>query len=171
MHAYLATLPMIYYSEYVRSDRPGQFIGGVRNEDLSNLCYPDGWFDLLLTSDTLEHVPDLSACLNETRRVLKPGGRHVLTVPVSLRRAQSRIRAELAADGTMRHLHAPVYHGRGAGPFGLLPAKGDYLAFTDVGADFPSALTRAGFIVEQHDGENDLTGASTVYCATAAFSA
>ena len=68
MHPFLADHPRLSYSEYPE-------------EDLMNLSYPDASFDLVLTSDTLEHVPDPRLALRETRRVLRAGGRHVFTVP------------------------------------------------------------------------------------------
>jgi len=43
-------------------------IGGARNEDICRLTYADASFDLVLSSDTLEHVPDFRAALRETRR-------------------------------------------------------------------------------------------------------
>jgi SAM-dependent methyltransferase len=38
-------------------------------------------FDLVWCSEVLEHIPDVGATLNEIRRVLRPGGRALLTVP------------------------------------------------------------------------------------------
>src|SRR5688500_5115638 len=40
-----------------------------------------GEFDLVWCSEVLEHIPDVSFALGEIRRVLKPGGRLLLTVP------------------------------------------------------------------------------------------
>jgi SAM-dependent methyltransferase len=40
-----------------------------------------GEVDLVWCSEVLEHVPDTSALLTEVRRVLKPGGRLLVTVP------------------------------------------------------------------------------------------
>ena len=45
------------------------------------LPFGHGEFDLVWCSEVLEHVPDALALLQETRRVLKPGGRLLLTVP------------------------------------------------------------------------------------------
>ena len=45
------------------------------------LPFGHGEFDLVWCSEVLEHVPDALALLQETRRVLKPGGRALLTVP------------------------------------------------------------------------------------------
>ena len=46
-----------------------------------SLPFGHGAFDLVWCSEVLEHVPDALALLHETRRVLKPGGRLLLTVP------------------------------------------------------------------------------------------
>jgi SAM-dependent methyltransferase len=40
-----------------------------------------GEFDLVWCSEVLEHIPDVGFALGEIRRVLKPGGRLLLTVP------------------------------------------------------------------------------------------
>ena len=40
-----------------------------------------GEFDLVWCSEVLEHIPDVAEALHEVRRVLKPGGRLLLTVP------------------------------------------------------------------------------------------
>jgi SAM-dependent methyltransferase len=45
------------------------------------LPYGHGEFDLVWCSEVLEHVPDVGATLFEARRVLKRGGRLLLTVP------------------------------------------------------------------------------------------
>ena len=41
----------------------------------------DATFDLVLISEVLEHVPDTAHLLLEVRRVLRPGGRLLVTVP------------------------------------------------------------------------------------------
>ncbi|MGH2447181.1 MAG: class I SAM-dependent methyltransferase [Chloroflexota bacterium] len=43
--------------------------------------YGDGYFDGLLLLDVLEHVPDEQAVIEEVSRVLRPGGKLVLSVP------------------------------------------------------------------------------------------
>jgi len=46
-----------------------------------SLPFAHGEFDLVWCSEVLEHIPDVAATLNEVRRVLKRGGRLLLTVP------------------------------------------------------------------------------------------
>jgi SAM-dependent methyltransferase len=139
MHAFLAEHPRLAYSEYP-------------DEDLMRLSYDDAQFDLVLTSDTLEHVPDPRVALRETRRVLRLGGRHVLTVPHDPRRAVTRSRQGLPAQ----------HHGRGGGPFALVTRQADMLAITDFGADVPELLRETGF-----EPESYFDGVQTVFCGVA----
>jgi ubiquinone/menaquinone biosynthesis C-methylase UbiE len=53
----------------------------VRVADLAApLPYPDGGFDVVVASLSLHYVEDWAAALGELRRVLKPGGRLVVSV-------------------------------------------------------------------------------------------
>jgi SAM-dependent methyltransferase len=45
------------------------------------LPFRDETFDSILSNEVLEHVPNLSKCLVELNRILKPGGKILLTVP------------------------------------------------------------------------------------------
>ncbi|MFQ5893979.1 MAG: class I SAM-dependent methyltransferase, partial [Nitrospinota bacterium] len=49
--------------------------------DLRALAFRDGAFDLILSTETLEHVPDPKSAFGEFARALVPGGRLVVTVP------------------------------------------------------------------------------------------
>src|SRR6478735_220722 len=49
--------------------------------DGKNIPFPDGYFDSILCSEVMEHLFDLPAVLKEMKRVLKPGGKILLTCP------------------------------------------------------------------------------------------
>jgi len=49
--------------------------------DAQSLGHPDGSFDTVISCETLEHLPNPRSAIAEFRRVLKPGGRLLLTTP------------------------------------------------------------------------------------------
>ncbi len=112
--AFLAQLPRREFAQFPRVD-------------MQALPHADGAFDLVVHSDTLEHVPDPVRGLAECRRVLREGGACVYTVPMIVGRL-TRSRAGLP----------PSYHGT--------PADGaGYLVHTEFGADAWRWPLAAGF--------------------------
>lgn len=123
LHRYLRTMPNLYYSEYGSSDT------SVPHQDLMCLSVPDQSFDVVVTSDTLEHIPSPRQAIAEIARVLRPGGAHVFTTPVVWGRPNSRRRADVV-DGELVHYLPPSFHGT--------PTKGrsaDSLVFFEFGDD------------------------------------
>jgi ubiquinone/menaquinone biosynthesis C-methylase UbiE len=53
----------------------------VELEPDAPLPFSDGSFDLVVCTETLEHVRDVQLFLSEVRRVLEPGGRLAVTTP------------------------------------------------------------------------------------------
>jgi ubiquinone/menaquinone biosynthesis C-methylase UbiE len=53
----------------------------VREAIIEALPFPDGYFDFAICSEVLEHLSDDSAGLRELRRVLRPGGTLMVSVP------------------------------------------------------------------------------------------
>ena len=56
-------------------------LGQVEVGDVCALPFADQSFDVVLATDVLEHVDDDCAALREIRRVLRQGGRALITVP------------------------------------------------------------------------------------------
>lgn len=57
----------------------------VRADFATGLPFGDRTFDAAICSEVLEHVPDDRRVIREMARVLKPGGRAVVTVPFAFR--------------------------------------------------------------------------------------
>ena len=148
LHEHLMKLPRLYYSEYGSEDP------AVPSEDLMRLTYTDCLFDLILMSDVLEHVPDLTRGLSEVYRVLKKKGFFIFTVPI-LEERRSRSRARLGQNHQIEHLLSKSFHGQ----YGA--QKDDFLVFHEFGCDFVDALTEAGFDASlyAHEGFGGTTNA------------
>ncbi len=54
---------------------------GVMRGDARRLPFPDDTFDVVITSEVLEHIQDDVTAIAEMVRVLRPGGRFAATVP------------------------------------------------------------------------------------------
>ena len=143
LHPFLAQLPRFETTDFHPDAKPGEVIHAVRSEDLTRLTFPDESFDLILTSETLEHIPDLRLALKEIRRVLVPGGRHIFTIPMIPGVQHTFPRARIGPDGQVEHLATSISH-----PGGDV----GYPVFTEFGADIEGILQEAGFEVETRFG-------------------
>lgn len=118
--------PAVEGSEYLADDAaPGErrVVRNVevRHENLMQLSCDQGSLDVIFHGDVLEHVPDDRAALAECRRVLKPGGVLLFTVPFYALE-ESIVRARVDHGRTV-HLVAPAYHGNPMAKEGSLVFK------------------------------------------------
>ncbi len=128
MHAILTKIKGLNYSEYAPRNK------SIRHEDLQALSYKNESLDLVLTSDTLEHVPDYMLALKEIYRVLKPGGHHIFTIPLLFSR-KTRRRIALKGGEVVETMKGS-YHGSG---------EPDNLVASEFGIDFLDDLRSIGF--------------------------
>lgn len=75
-------------ADYHTADLMVQFlptleIKPMHKMSITEIGFPDAHFDLFLCNHVLEHVPDDRLAMREIYRVLKPGGRALLTVPIN----------------------------------------------------------------------------------------
>jgi SAM-dependent methyltransferase len=96
--------------------------------DMTNLSFEADSFDVVIHSDTLEHVPNPERGLSECRRVLRSNGKCIFTVPIIVNRT-TRSRTGLT----------PSYHGQSG-----VPAD-DQVVCTEFGADVWQTVLKAGF--------------------------
>ncbi len=107
---------------------PGHRLVEYPQFDMMDLDIDSESFDIVVHSDSLEHVPDPTKGLSECRRVLRDGGRCIFTVPVIVGR-MSRSRAGMP----------PIHHGQAT------TATADQLVRTEFGADTWQYVLLAGF--------------------------
>jgi Methyltransferase domain len=105
------TLPSltIVGSEYLPvGDRSGE-ARNLRHEDAEHLTFDDGMFDLVVSCDVLEHLDQPASALREMARVLRPGGKAILTFPMDPHLPTTVRRARRREDG-VDHLLPAVHH-------------------------------------------------------------
>lgn len=95
------------------------------------LTFPDGFFDRIVSVETLEHVLSPEKAIAEFHRVLKPGGRLVLTYPTVNRTSMQRLQRRLGIGWNLEiseHLtewsYREVVAKVRAGGFEVLAAEG-----------------------------------------------
>jgi SAM-dependent methyltransferase len=71
-------------------------------EDIQKLTLPDNSYDLILCNHVLEHVPDDKKSLMELYRILKPGGKLLLTIPGNYKRSRTIYFSHLNHNGHYR---------------------------------------------------------------------
>ncbi|WP_250125029.1 class I SAM-dependent methyltransferase [Chroococcidiopsis sp. CCMEE 29] len=138
-----------YYRSYLWEDRSLGDVDqdGVRCEDLTQLTFSDNLFDLVITSDVMEHVYDFKKAFAEINRVLKPGGVHIFTIPNQWplpKNTESRV---AVIDGVEHFLKPPRYHNAGDGD--------RCIVYHDYGADLIDILDSFGCktqVVRRHSG-------------------
>jgi SAM-dependent methyltransferase len=109
---------------------------GVYNIDLQQVSFPSNRFDVILTSDVMEHVRDDRCAHEEIFRCLRPGGVYLFTVPYAEDRART-LRLVDTSSAEDVFLEPPHYHGD--------PISGKILAYRIYGRDLIERLEEVGF--------------------------
>jgi SAM-dependent methyltransferase len=114
------------------------------NQNLEALTYADDSVDIVITSDVMEHVRLYDKAHKEIRRVLRPGGVYLFTVP-HLRESTKNVQYVTVVDPSDstkdRFETEPVYHIDGES------ADGKVLAYRAYGTELDQDLASLGFSV------------------------
>lgn len=122
LHETLLALKNLTFAEY----------GTQSEEDIQNLSYKSDNFDLVLHSETLEHVSEPGVAMEECRRVLNQNGLVIFTIPIIWnRKTKQRV---YMVNGDLRKVDEPSYHGY---------RTDDYLVFYEYGRDADRLLGSA----------------------------
>jgi SAM-dependent methyltransferase len=126
-------------SEYFGSEhKSGEYIDGILHEDAAALSFADNSFDLMLSMDVFEHTYYYEKVFKEAYRVLKPGGKFLLTIPMRPAYDKTIERAKIV-DGEVVHILEPIMHGDPMDP------GGGALEFIQYGWDIIPFMKSIGF--------------------------
>lgn len=85
VHPQIEYYPCDLFPEYYN------FNGGaeIKKTDITNIHFEDNYFDVILCSHVLEHIPDDRRAMSELYRVIKKGGWGILQVPIDYSREKT----------------------------------------------------------------------------------
>jgi SAM-dependent methyltransferase len=114
---------------------------GETNQNLEALTFPDSAFDIVMTSDVMEHVRLYERAHSEIARVLKPGGCYLFTVPHSRTTRETLVRVEVRDPNDPSSdvfLLEPEYH------FSADPGESGVLSYRVFGTSIDEELEELG---------------------------
>ena len=110
----------------------------IMHQDCTKLSFDDNTFDLIISQDVLEHIPDTKQALFELFRVIKPNGAAVIMIPFFRGSSKSRMLAKIKESGQYEYLaYPPEIHGN--------PLGEGSLAFWHHGWEFLEIMRTCGF--------------------------
>lgn len=122
------------FEEYVCGDLFAEgytYPSWVRNMNVLDIPFGDNTFDLVLCNHVFEHIPNDTDAMKEILRVLKPGGKAMMQIPLSL------ILRETYEDCSI------------VKPEDRIRSFGHFDHVRIYGQDYPGRLEKAGFIVSR----------------------
>jgi len=132
---YLKRLPNYQRSGFWPDVGRGKRRDGVRCEDITETTFASEAFDLVLTSEVFEHVRKPVLGFREIHRILRAGGAHIFSIPVSAPvRPTTRSRVDTSGPDDV-FLVEPEYHNT-------------HLVYNDFGLDLVDQLADVGFHTE-----------------------
>ncbi len=148
-------LPNYFQSDYYSPEEIKKAPPNIPHQNLEALSYPSHFFDLVVSSDILEHVRKPKQAFKEIFRVLKPGGFNIFTVPLQDPANKTTIARVDTSTETDIHLLPAHYHGNGKG--------GKSLVYNDFGLDILDMLESTGFITQFQKPTTTSTKANRIF--------
>lgn len=99
-------------SDYLGDNyQSGTIVNQVRHEDLQKTSFDDEMFDLIISAEVFEHIPDALMAEKEVVRILKPGGYYCFSVPFHTDHEEDNVLAAINEQGEIEYYTEPQYHG------------------------------------------------------------
>jgi SAM-dependent methyltransferase len=152
-------------SVYRRNEAPGARVGPhTTTQTLEQLTFPSASFDVVVTSDVMEHVRLDDRAHREISRVLRPGGVYLFTVPHDRVTRETFVRVQVVDPDDPskdRYLTEKEYHRD------TNAEAGGALSYRSYGTDLDATLAALGFDVEygnQDYPESCIMNTELFYC-------
>ncbi|WP_420010600.1 class I SAM-dependent methyltransferase [Tateyamaria sp.] len=126
-------------TEFLPSEKEKSNFFPIPHMDLCNIEFKNESFDMFMSADVLEHVPNLDLAIKNIFETLKPGGFFVSSFPFSPQRSATIVKALINENGNLEHILEPEYHGNPVDP------ESGSLVFSLPGWDILSNLRDIGF--------------------------
>jgi len=107
--------------------------------DIREMVFADNLFDFVICNHVLEHIDDEQKAMKEILRVLKPGGKAVLQVPIDYSLSETFEDPSIVSEKDREKYYGQYDHVR------------------QYGADYPQRLRKAGFDVTEDDFVNSFS--------------
>jgi SAM-dependent methyltransferase len=107
---HLSAEPGFRMSSYIPGAAAMLDDGRVHNVDLQDMQFADASLDIVVSSDVLEHVRDITRAHREIFRCLRSGGCHIFTVPFDEAAASTRTLVDTTTPDDI-YLDLPQIHG------------------------------------------------------------
>jgi SAM-dependent methyltransferase len=138
---------------------------GLRHEDATRLSFADREFDIYLSFECFEYIPDYMKAFSESYRILKNGGTMLFTTHFAANDTKNIVRATMSADGTINHILPPEYNGDPVNE-----SLDGILCFTHFGWEMMEQLKSVGFkdayaITYWSDSLGYYDGGQFLFCA------
>jgi len=132
-HKIFSSLPNVNYVPCDLSPERYNFSSGpgIKRVDVTSIPFDDNYFDVIICSHVLEHVPDDRRAMKELNRVMKPDGWGIFQVPIDYNRKKTYEDFSITT------------------PEERTKAFGQWDHFRRYGADYKDRLENAGFIVTE----------------------
>jgi glycosyltransferase involved in cell wall biosynthesis len=112
---------------------------GIKNENLTELSFPDKAFDYVISLDVFEHIPHYQKAFRECCRILTNKGSLFFTVPFELNSRKNIVRSVLKDNNNVVHVFPPEEHG------GTVLHSTGSISFHCFGWEVVNQLKEAGF--------------------------